>query len=915
MANDPGEKKLKDELEILQSMIDVYSPNLVGLRTQCATSAELTRQEIRTLEGKLIKLFSQQLVTKSKLKNGIAIRMPNIRQWLQVVGLRECSVNTVCKKIFTLEELQEKTEHELRTILGDTPGSTEEVCRLAKALHNLKIYTDFLRSDGNQINPETQDYNLSWDSWDQNDLKMKQSPRINRAQRQARASVPSEENLFNNNHKASGAIAPSPSVSSIISLNSSSPMGGGAAPLTPPGFASNSFNSPKDRGKEKKFPTTPPAIRKQQISNKPALAADSFPLTKSKSHESQLADTKTKYNGDANNFSIRRGRLPTEPGPETMGLTSPVATSPIKSPPYNALLSNDSDDNSFNKYNSRLQVPKSPQTPPMKVSMTHQITHRFMKTFKLTANCDMCGQKIFGKALKCTECKYSCHRECQEKVPASCGLPNGLLKEFIKNYAGTQSTEYGSVCYPPAPKGRNKSNSIVNSLSRIGHRKGSYPSTAFGNIPFQPPDSSSNTSSCNSSTPSSPAVHTSTTPHGSQKQFQFPDIMHTSEPIQEVTIHDSAPVALPSPMKHHHHEIPSGVQLSRNDSNDKSATSQTSNSTLVDSESKTPIRLDSQDSQVSDSDTMMPDTGHMARQNSLSLKEWDIPYDELKITTEVGMGRFGRVFRGYWHGDVAVKLLNVKDDKPLEQFKMEVAMFRKTRHENLILFMGACMKPPKLAIVTSFTKGNTLFTHIHLRKDKFNIHRTTTMAQQICQGMGYLHAKGIIHKDLKTKNIFLENGKVVITDFGLFSVTKLCFGPRTESLCIPPGWLCYLAPELMRGLDAHRFQEKELPFSMASDIYAFGTVWYELLCGEWPFKNQPPEAVIWQVGKGIKQSLANLQASVEVKDILMLCWQFKEEKRPDFQKLSDILGKLPKKKLERSPSHPVHLSRSAESVF
>lgn len=50
-------------------------------------------------------------------------------------------------------------------------------------------------------------------------------------------------------------------------------------------------------------------------------------------------------------------------------------------------------------------------------------------------------------------------------------------------------------------------------------------------------------------------------------------------------------------------------------------------------------------------------------------------------------------------------------------------------------------------------------------------------------------------------------------------------------------------------------------------------------------------------------------------DILMLCWQFREEKRPDFPRLSDILGKLPKKKLERSPSHPVHLSRSAESVF
>lgn len=41
----------------------------------------------------------------------------------------------------------------------------------------------------------------------------------------------------------------------------------------------------------------------------------------------------------------------------------------------------------------------------------------------------------------------------------------------------------------------------------------------------------------------------------------------------------------------------------------------------------------------------------------------------------------------------------------------------------------------------------------------------------ILQGMGYLHAKGILHKDLKSKNVFYDNGKVVITDFGLFSIS------------------------------------------------------------------------------------------------------------------------------------------------
>ncbi|GBM91113.1 Kinase suppressor of Ras 2 [Araneus ventricosus] len=321
----------------------------------------------------------------------------------------------------------------------------------------------------------------------------------------------------------------------------------------------------------------------------------------------------------------------------------------------------------------------------------------------------------------------------------------------------------------------------------------------------------------------------------------------------------------------------------------------------TDSEKTLAGRVDSQDSQVSDVD---PSERSWPRQNSLSLREWDIPFDELDIYEEVGTGRFGTVYRGNWHGSVAIKMLDmdhVDDKKTLETFKQEVATFRKTRHENLVLFMGACMKPPKLAIVTSLCKGMTLYTHIHLRKDKFNLNRTITIAQQISQGMGYLHARDIIHKDLKTKNIFFENGKVVITDFGLFSVTKLCHGNRKgEWLTIPKGWLCYLAPEVIRSLKAGSQQENDnLPFSRASDIYAFGTVWYELLYA-------------------VAFSRSTFRALFGRLDILMTCWAYKDTERPEFSKILMMLSRLPmlpKKRLARSPSHPIHLSRSAESVF
>lgn len=65
-------------------------------------------------------------------------------------------------------------------------------------------------------------------------------------------------------------------------------------------------------------------------------------------------------------------------------------------------------------------------------------------------------------------------------------------------------------------------------------------------------------------------------------------------------------------------------------------------------------------------------------------------------------GRWGKVHKGRWHGEVAIRLLEVdgNNQEHLKLFKKEVMNYRQTRHENVILFMGACMVPPHLAIIT-----------------------------------------------------------------------------------------------------------------------------------------------------------------------------------------------------------------------
>lgn len=639
-------------------------------------------------------------------------------------------------------------------------------------------------------------------------------------------------------------------------------------------------------------------------------SATAATTTQASSSSSSTASTTANHvNGNANmigsmssmsNVPTPRSRLHTEPSPEN----------------YNDIVENP----------SNLTVPRSPCTPIVTRGMGHMIAHRFTKKFKVMSTCDLCNKQMFF-GLKCKECKYRCHKDCESHVPPSCGLPPEFIDEFKKSLPSDVFLSNTSPNMGSGGGGKTSGGYFLSSGRRDRHRSQAYAAQyATG------PDSSSAGSSCNSSSPSSPALLTipPQTPAASKHtQFHFPEISVAGDSAAYGTM-KAQPVNI------------TGTKMGRRVEEDwtKPMTDETTTPTTVKStaadatnagRSTAPVRTPvieladttrsnesgsisaSTDSVRSDS-TEERESTNWPRQNSLSLKEWDIPFGDLNLLEKIGRGRFGTVHRGLWHGDVAVKLLNedyLDDERTLEAFKLEVATFKKTRHENLVLFMGFCMKPQ--AIVTSLCKGNTLYTHIHLRKDKFNLYRATLVAQQISQGMGYLHAKDIVHKDLKTKNIFLENGKVIITDFGVFSAIKLQYSK--EGLCISNNWLCYLAPELIRGLRPVPPAHDELQFSKASDVYAFGTVWYELLCGEFPFKRQPPEAIIFQIGRGMKQTLANIQASRDVKDILMLCWAFQPDDRPDFPKLLTLLERLPKKRLARSPSHPVQLSRSAESVF
>ena len=382
--------------------------------------------------------------------------------------------------------------------------------------------------------------------------------------------------------------------------------------------------------------------------------------------------------------------------------------------------------------------PRSPRTPPPKGSMSHNVNHRFTKTIMMKPTiCFFCAQKfsILG-GLKCKECGIKVHKECEKQVAPSCKLPQELLEVFQQTYEASGGADW-SLRTPP----------ILSSVNQHSHA-------------HQAIDSSSTASSCNSSTPSSPALvmHPPPSPSYHKKMGPHSPNCHKRHELQH---NPPSPRSTPPlvPPHFNYPEITKEVYGIRSLTSTVSSTLSAGRNEFVDSTNSGSTddsdrtlagRVNSQDS---------GEDVRCSRQNSVShaFKEWDIPYDELDRGKVIGKGRFGTVYSGNWHGQVAIKELHmnyVQDNGTLEMFRREVSTFRKTRHQNLVLFMGACMRLPRLAIVTSLCKGNTLYTHLHILKDRFTLANTVSIANQAAQGMGYLHARGILHKGFCYLNLY-----------------------------------------------------------------------------------------------------------------------------------------------------------------
>jgi eukaryotic-like serine/threonine-protein kinase len=209
-----------------------------------------------------------------------------------------------------------------------------------------------------------------------------------------------------------------------------------------------------------------------------------------------------------------------------------------------------------------------------------------------------------------------------------------------------------------------------------------------------------------------------------------------------------------------------------------------------------------------------------------------------EILSQLGVGGMGEVYRARdtkLDRIVAIKVLPpamAKDADALTRFEREAKAVAALSHPNI------------LAIFEFGTEGGVAFATMELLEGEslrsrlaggpLPPRKAIEYALQVCQGLGAAHDKGVVHRDLKPENLFItKDNRLKILDFGLAKVMPVCTNDRETMDLTPPtepgtvmGTVGYMSPEQVRGEEVDE----------RSDIFAVGSLLYEMLSGKRAFK-------------------------------------------------------------------------------
>jgi serine/threonine protein kinase len=218
-----------------------------------------------------------------------------------------------------------------------------------------------------------------------------------------------------------------------------------------------------------------------------------------------------------------------------------------------------------------------------------------------------------------------------------------------------------------------------------------------------------------------------------------------------------------------------------------------------------------------------------------------IELEKYEIVGEIGRGGMATVYKArhrVLHSHVAIKVLSgqfTHDGEFLKRFINGARSAASLKHENIIPVYDVGDEKGNYYIVMEYLEGETLEERIK-RTGAIPEPEIEAIMKPLAGALEYAHSRGVIHRDIKSANIFLvKGGRVVLMDFDIAKASDTTLNLTQDGTLL--GTPAYMSPEQARGEKAdHR-----------SDVYSFGVVLYEMATGRLPFQGENTFSILNQI--------------------------------------------------------------------
>jgi serine/threonine protein kinase len=249
-----------------------------------------------------------------------------------------------------------------------------------------------------------------------------------------------------------------------------------------------------------------------------------------------------------------------------------------------------------------------------------------------------------------------------------------------------------------------------------------------------------------------------------------------------------------------------------------------------------------------------------------------------------GMGHVYRVLDTKIDEEVALKFINAEiaaDAKIIERFRNELKITRKITHRHVCRMYDLSEDNKSLFITMEYIPGEDLGNMIR-RLGRLPLEKAFPIAQQVCEGLAEVHRLGVVHRDLKPKNIMIDReGNAKIMDFGL---ARTPHGIKLTEVGHVVGTPAFMSPEQINGENVDQ----------RSDIFALGILMFTMLTDKLPFEADTTLALalLHKTHRPPNPNTLNPHVSRELGQVILKCLEVEREKR--YQTAQDLLAHLKK---------------------